>query len=196
MTDTREALLDAGQALIAERGYAGVSVGQIEEAAGFVARGGTLYRHFDSKADLLRAAVQRHIDSLDEQDGLAAMIPLPDLRSELHVIGQWTLRRLDAEESISRVIEKEGGRLGSLVDAMREGISETGYQLFATYLEDKGLEPGVDGLAAAVMLIGALVNLRRSAWTFGTPPAGISDEDALRTWVGLCLAVLARPETV
>ena len=196
MTDTREALLDAGQMLIAERGYAAVSVGQIEEAAGFVPRGGTLYRHFDSKADLLVAAVQRHIDSLVDQDGLAALFPLPDLRSELQVIGRWTLRRLDAEESISRVIEKEGARLGPLVDAMREGISEPGYQLFAAYLQSKGLRPEVDGLVASVMLVGALVNLRRSAWTFGTPPAGIGDEEALDAWIELCLSVLVPPEAV
>jgi len=196
MTDTREALLEAGQALIAESGYAAVSVGQIEEAAGFVARGGTLYRHFDSKADLLRAAVQRHIDSLVEQDVLTALFPLPDLRSELQVIGRWTLQRLDAEEIISRVIEKEGARLGPLVGAMREGVSEPGYRLFAAYLEGKGLRPGVDGRAAAVMLVGALVNLRRSTWTFGRAPAGLGDEEALAMWIELCSSVLARPEAV
>lgn len=193
MTHTREALLDAGERLIAERGYAAVSVGQIEEAAGFTARGGTLYRHFASKADLLRAAVQRHVDSLAEQHELADLLPLPDLASELRVIGRWTLQRLDSEAVISRVIEKEGAQLGPLVDAMREGISEPGYRLFAAYLEGKGVRSDIDEVAVAVLLIGSLVNLRRSTWTFGKKPADIGDDQALDAWISLCLAVLDPP---
>lgn len=36
------------------------------------------------------------------------------------------------------------------------------------------------------MLVGALVNLRRSTWTFGQPPAALDDERALNAWVRLC----------
>lgn len=193
MTATREALLDAGERLIAERGYAAVTVGQIEEAAGFTARGGTLYRHFASKGDLLQAAVQRHVDSLAQQHELADLLPLPDLASELRVIGRWTLQRLDSEAVISQVIEKEGAQLGPLVRAMREGISEPGYRLFAAYLQDKGVRSDVDEVAVAVLLIGSLVNLRRSAWTFGKKPADVDDERAIDAWINLCLAVLDPP---
>ncbi len=190
MTGTRDRLLNAGAALIAEHGYAAVTVGQIEAAAGFTPRGGTLYRHFDSKDELLQGAVQRHVDSLSEQDGIAGLLPLPDLASELRVIGSWTLRRLDAEATISRIIEKEGARLGNLVDLMRTGVSEAGYELFAAYLTDRAKNATRDWSAPAVMLLGALVNLRRSTWTFGEPPAKLSDDDALDAWVRICLTVL------
>ena len=191
MTSTRDALLDAGVALIAEHGFAAVTVGQIEQAAGFTPRDGTLYRHFKSKRELLDAALQRHVDSLSDQDGLTDLLPLPDLTSELRVIGRLILSRLDAEELISRVLEKEGHQLGKLADVMREGISEPGYRLFAAYLDDRSEGEPDDSTAIAVMLVGALVNLRRSTWTFGRPPASLDDDRAVDAWVHLCLSALA-----
>ena len=196
MTATRERLLDAGVRLMSQRGFAAVTVGEIEAEAGFVARGGTLYRHFTSKADLLDAAMRRHIDSLDDLDGLAGLLPLPDLRSELQVIGRWVLTRLSNEEAISRLIEKEADRVQHLIDDMRDGISEPGYHLLAAYLRDQDLPPEWDADALAVLLLGGLVNVRRSTWTFGHPPADIEDERAIATWVELCLSVIAPTEPI
>src|SRR5271157_3856642 len=64
-TDTRERLLDAALLLFAEQGYGRTSVGQIESAAGLVPRSGGMYRHFSSKAELLRAAVEREIQATE-----------------------------------------------------------------------------------------------------------------------------------
>jgi AcrR family transcriptional regulator len=191
MTSTTDALLDAGVRLIAERGFKAVTVGDIEEAAGFVRRGGTLYKHFASKEELLVAAMQRHIDSLAQSNGVLAMLPLPDLRSELHLIGRWVLARMTAEADISQIIEKEGARFPNLIDDMRNGISEPGYALLKTYLHKRGLDDAWDAPALAVLLLGGLINLRRSAWTFGQSPAGIDDERAVATWVDLCCQTLA-----
>lgn len=58
--------MDVGLQLIAERGFRSVTVGDIEAEAGFAARGGTLYRHFASKAELLDAAMQRHVESVGQ----------------------------------------------------------------------------------------------------------------------------------
>ncbi len=179
---------------MSQRGFAAVTVGEIEAEAGFVARGGTLYRHFTSKADLLDAAMRRHIDSLDDLDGLAGLLPLPDLRSELQVIGRWILTRLSNEEAISRLIEKDGDRVQHLIDEMRDGISEPGYHLLAAYLRDHDLAPAWDADALAVLLLGGLVNLRRSTWTFGQPPAGIDDDRAITTWVDLCVSLIQAGE--
>lgn len=184
----------AGVELIGERGFAEVTVGDIEAAAGFVRRGGTLYKHFASKLDLLVQAVQQHIDTLDRQDGLEGFTELPDLRSELMVLANWVLSRMSREETISKVIEKEGHRFPELVARMREGISEPGYALTSAYLVDRGLAPDADSDAVAVMLLGGLVNLRRSAWTFGAEPAGVSDERAIAAWADITLRVLDRAD--
>jgi AcrR family transcriptional regulator len=50
---TRRALLDAGRELFAERGFAGVSVGEISARAGITT--GPLYHHFGSKTGLFHA---------------------------------------------------------------------------------------------------------------------------------------------
>ena len=192
---SREALIDAGVALIAERGFDSVTVGEIEEGAGFVARGGTLYKHFASKHALMVAAVQRHVASLDRFDDLERPTPLPDLRSELIVLARWILRRLDAEALVSRVIEKEGHRLPEVVAEMREGVSEAGYRALAEFMRARGAAATADTEAMAVMLLGALINLRRSTWTFGQPPTGIDDDRAAHTWAGIVLTVIRAPDT-
>jgi AcrR family transcriptional regulator len=54
---TRDALITAGRALFAERGYAAVGTEEIVRAAG-VTRG-ALYHHFDGKQDLFEAVYER-----------------------------------------------------------------------------------------------------------------------------------------
>ena len=184
----------AGVELIGERGFADVTVGDIEQAAGFVRRGGTLYKHFASKHDLLAQALQHHIDTLDRHDGLDGFTELPDLRSELIVLAKWVLSRLSREETISKVIEKEGHRLPDLVTRMRDGISEPGYAMTSAYLTDRGLAPDADADAVAVLLLGGLVNLRRSTWTFGAEPAGVSDDRAITAWADITLGLLERTD--
>ena len=179
--------MDAGLRLIAERGYRAVTVGDIEADAGFVARGGTLYKHFASKAELLDAALRRHIESVGRFEELLALLPLPDLRSELNLLGRWLLNELSREEMVTRIIEKEGDQLTHLIDAMREGISETGYRLARSYIDQREMAGSWDADALAVVLLGGLINLRRSTWTFGKPPLGLDDERVLGTWVELCL---------
>jgi AcrR family transcriptional regulator len=50
---TREALIEAGRALFAQRGYADVSVGEIAERAGVTT--GALYHQFEGKQGLFKA---------------------------------------------------------------------------------------------------------------------------------------------
>lgn len=190
MTSTKAALMDVGVELIAERGFADVTVGDIEAAAGFARRGGTLYKHFESKRDLLAQAMQRHVDTLDDQDGLNDFAGLPDLRSELIVLARWVLARLTREETISKIIEKEGHRFPSLVAQMRSGVSEAGYAMTAEYLVDRGLPADADADALAVILLGGLVNVRRSAWTFGGTPADVSDERIIAAWAEIGLRII------
>jgi AcrR family transcriptional regulator len=56
--ETRERLLDAAADVFAERGYDGTRVADIAAAAGV--SNGALYAHFDSKAELLVAALRTH----------------------------------------------------------------------------------------------------------------------------------------
>ncbi|MGW9207207.1 TetR/AcrR family transcriptional regulator [Embleya sp. NPDC055664] len=58
----REALLGAAVRMFAEQGYAGVAIEDIGAAAGIA--GPSVYNHFESKADLLCAAVTRGLEWL------------------------------------------------------------------------------------------------------------------------------------
>lgn len=191
MTSTRDRLMDAVLQLVADQGFRAVTVGAIEAEAGFAARGGALYKHFSSKAELLDMAVKRHVDSVAQFDELLVLLPLPDLRSELSLLGRWLLVRLTSEEALTRIVEKEAGRFPHLIDEMREGLSDAGYRLASAYLQQRGLDQRWDSDALAVILLGSLVNLRRSTWTFGKPPNGLDDERVLATWVELGAALLA-----
>src|SRR6266545_5008709 len=57
---TREQLLAAAARVFAHKGYAGASVDDIAEEAGFTV--GALYSNFSGKQDLLMAAFERHCD--------------------------------------------------------------------------------------------------------------------------------------
>jgi hypothetical protein len=83
------------------------------------------------------------------------------------------LSRLDNQEAISRIMEKESHRFQHLIDAMREGLSDADYRLAAVWLAERISGSHRDYDALAVILLGSLINLRRSAWTFGKPPIGI-----------------------
>jgi AcrR family transcriptional regulator len=58
--ETREELLEAAARVFARKGYAGASVDDIAEEAGFTV--GALYSNFASKQDLFLAAFERHCD--------------------------------------------------------------------------------------------------------------------------------------
>jgi AcrR family transcriptional regulator len=76
---TRAALLAAARRLFAERGYAGVSTGDVVGAAGLTR--GALYHHFRDKQDLFRAVFEQleadlvaRLAAAAAQDGAAAGI--------------------------------------------------------------------------------------------------------------------------
>ena len=62
--DTRDRILDALEALLLEGGTQGITLEAVAARAG-VSKGGLLY-HFPSKAKLLEAVVEAHLDAFDE----------------------------------------------------------------------------------------------------------------------------------
>jgi AcrR family transcriptional regulator len=62
--DRRERILRSAADLMAERGYPSVSMAQIGAAAGIVGSG--VYRHFDSKATILAALLERVVVATTE----------------------------------------------------------------------------------------------------------------------------------
>lgn len=192
-SDTRQRLIDATLDLVAARGFDGVSVGDIESAAGLAPRSGALYKYFDSKVTVLEAGLEQHLAVIaDVEIDLAAM-PLADPRAETDLIARWLLAELDRERTITHVIEREGDRLPELRDRMRDGVSDRGYRIAAGLIERWSRTVtvrAIDHDALAVILVGAIINLRRSTWTFNQPPLGLDDERFIATFIELSTALL------
>lgn len=195
-TDTRQRLIDATLELVAARGFDGVSVGDIESTAGLAPRSGALYKYFDSKLAVLEAGLEQHLGSIADVEIDLADMPLTDPRAETELIARWLLAELDRERTITHVIEREGDRLPELRDRMREGVSDRGYRIASSLVErwsQTVTVQAVDHDALAVILVGAIINLRRSTWTFNQPPLGLDDERFIAAFTELS-SVLLDPE--
>ena len=190
---TRDRLIDATLRLVAERGFDGVSVGDIEAGAGLAPRSGALYKYFDSKLAVLEAGLQRHLEAITDVEIDLAGVPLTDPEPLVGWVARWLLAELDGERTITHVIEREGDRFPELRDRMRAGISDRGYRLAASLIErfaSSLADDEIDSEALAVLLVGGLINLRRSTWTFDAPPLGIGDDRVVATFVALSMALV------
>jgi len=170
---TRERLLREGLRLFASRGFDGTTVGDIEAAAGLKPRRGGLYRHFPSKLALLEAAVARHNATARRAAFEFTRLPVEDPRELALLVGRWMLADLDAQRAMTHVLEREGNRLQTVRDEFRVG-SDAGFQAAAALVR-KWAADG-DAEVVGVVLLGALVNFRRSAWTLGLAPLELDDE--------------------
>ncbi|MQA02555.1 MAG: TetR family transcriptional regulator [Streptosporangiales bacterium] len=184
---TRERLITAGLNLFAEHGYRATTVGQIEQAAGLQPRRGALYRHFPSKEALLVAAVHRYLDSVQAGRDEFVNRPPGDVRTEAVLVGHWVLAELDAQRQISHLLEREGHRIPRQRDLFRAQVSDPGYRAMAELLKRwRGGADDTDLDALAVAVLGAIVNFRRSTWTFGAPPLDRTDEEFVQAWADQC----------
>jgi AcrR family transcriptional regulator len=188
---TRARLVDATLALVAERGFDGVSVGDIEERAGLAPRSGALYKYFPSKLAVLEAGLERHLAAVAGAEVDLVAMPSDDRLPDIAAVSRWLLAELDAERVITHVVEREGDRLPELRDRMREGISDRGYRIAASFVERWAGTTGaaVDHDALGVLMVGALVNVRRSTWTFGAAPLGLDDDRLVDAFVALGTAL-------
>lgn len=186
---TKQRLLDEAARLFAARGFAATSVGDIEAAAGLQPRRGALYKHYANKLDILEAIVRRHVESVDQAVVALDGLPLTDLRGEALMMGRWLLEELDRQRTLTHILEQDGHRVPEMRDAARKSISDAGYQSACALLERwlDGRRSNVDAASVAVCLVGAVINFRRSRWTFGAPPLGLTDDRFLDGWADVCV---------
>lgn len=193
---TKQRLVDEAMRLFADRGFRGTTVGDIEDAAGLAARAGGFYRHFANKRDVLQAGVERHMNDVRSMGDVIDLLPLGDVRSELTLLVRWLLNELSRERDVCRVIEKEGERFPELVELMWERVIRQGYADAAEFARRrlKGLElaDAVDVDALAAIAVSAVVNYRRTEWTFGHPPGDIDEERFVATFVEMFVLLFER----
>jgi AcrR family transcriptional regulator len=182
--------------LVADNGYRGASVGAIEEAAGLAPRSGALYQYFESKDDVLRAAIERELRAVDELGSVIEMLPLGDLRAELTLMARWNLSSLERRSQLSRLLRREARRLPpELLEEMYARLVERPYGQVTRWLrgrfEAAGAQPP-DLYPIALVLIEAMASYRFMHETFGRVLDDIDDERFIAGWVEVALAVAAR----
>ncbi len=196
---TRQRLLDAGMHLFATRGFTGTTVGAIESAAGPSPAGASSTSTSPARSALLDAAVARHLDAVATGAEQLAELSfagvagddLDRARTLVVEIGRWFLAELDRQHDLTRILEQDGERLPALRDLARERIVETGYRAAAGLARGVGATGAAsDPDAVAVVLMGSLVGLRRTTWTFGQPPLDLDDDRVLAMWADTCIEVL------
>jgi AcrR family transcriptional regulator len=196
---TKQRLIDEGMRLFAERGFRGISVGEIETAAGLTPRAGGMYKHFPSKRALLEAAVERHIGELRSIGSVIELLPLGDLRAELTLLLRWLFGELVHQREICLVLEKDGRRLPDLRDRFFSEVVDAGYRQGAEFAQRrlKAL-PGADHFdaeAIAAAAVGAVVNFKRTEWTFGYTPLDLDEDRLVAGLVDLLCEAAARYES-
>ena len=194
---TRQRLLDEGMKLFARNGFAATSVGEIEAAVGLRPRRGALYKHFESKQALLDEALRFHLDraataalELTNLDFTMFDMGNPEaVRAVVESLGRWFLEEFDRMEDLTRLIEHEGSRIAGFAANVKSDVVDLSYRSASTLIA--ALAPKVsDPDAQSVVLLGALVAFRRTAWTFGQPPLDIDDQRVLDAWGALTLTLL------
>jgi AcrR family transcriptional regulator len=183
--------------LFAERGFGATAVADIEEHVGLQPRRGGMYKHFETKQALLEAAVSTYVEraaTVSEQITTLDLNTAEDadesvLRSLVTSLGRWFLDEMDRLKILTRILEHDSQRLEELVSVVKDDIVDVSYRVAATLI--RAVAPGAaDPDGTAVVILGSLVALRRTAWTFGSPPLDLDDDRALRAWTDATLAVL------
>ncbi len=114
------------------------------------------------------------------------------LRTIVTGLGRWFLGEMDRLKDLTCVLEHESARMREIVADVKTDIVDLSYRTAASFIVAVAPDTN-DPEATAVVLLGALVALRRTAWTFGAAPLDLDDERALTAWTEISLATLDTP---
>jgi len=198
MASARDRVLTAAMRLFAERGFAGTTITEIEQAAGLSPGAGGIYRHFPSKLAILEAGVASQIASgadfvsMISDPSALARLPLPE---RLLAVARAGLRRLEQEGDLNRLVMRDLSRFPDLLDQVgRDDIGRV-FRAFASWLADQpDVAPDRDWEAVAMVLMGAVTHFWIMREIFGDHPAGIDEDRYLTAAADLAAALLTENE--
>lgn len=170
--DPKTRILRAAMGCFAEKGYAATTITDIEIAAGLSPGAGGTYRHFPNKQAILEAAIDAELASNDE-----LLAPVP---ATLEGAARGGLQQLDGQRDLTRVLFRDLDRFPELQRRVVERLIHGPYRVIAE--RTAAVAPGVDADAVAVIMLGALVNVKVMQAMVGATPAGVSEERLVATW--------------
>jgi AcrR family transcriptional regulator len=181
---SRERILGAAVALIAERGYHETTVGDIEAAAGLTRRAGGFYRHFSSKEDVLVQAVDRMADRMVETLRLDDVVSLKSPRAELLTIARALMRHAEIDRPLRLILPREGNKLPRLRAAARRANARLAALDVVPWIKDVLRRSRVKTSAPRELglLIFGPVLLYIISLDGGDPAFGLKNDRFLETW--------------
>jgi AcrR family transcriptional regulator len=128
---TRERILDVAFELFVELGFAGTTVTEIEKRAGLTGGSGGFYRHFRSKKDLLRPAVEREVSRYMAaiEQAKAATPPVEGSEITRTAWLEQMLTYLRLFDPLMRLMLTDGHRVPEVRDAVSSVLQAHGEQM-------------------------------------------------------------------
>ena len=176
---TRERIITEAFRLFAERGYRATTVGDIESAAGLQPRRGSLYKHFRSKEEVLRAGIERHRQRMEAMEAAIDDMPAGDVDAQFVLLVRRGLRELGRDRDLIRIVMRESDHFPELRE-YRNRFAALTYRGMADWLRRHvaagDLPADLDIEATAAVILGAIVNYRVEEALFGAPPPGVGED--------------------
>ena len=157
--DTRQQLIEAAASVFSEEGVRGATTREIAKRAGVHET--TLFRHFESKDELLRAVIEQL--SADMTASLAAypQVWSEDLSKDLMLYAEVFSHAIRKNELLMRMLIAEGGKHPQLLREIVQSANFSFREHMMAYLDQAKLmgqiRPELDSFHIATMLTGVIL---------------------------------------
>src|SRR5262245_5657504 len=157
----REQILDAAAKVLARRGYAATTLGEIAEEVGS-AGAGSLYYHFDSRDELIEELLRRGVEVAFEESRRAvaslpaAASPLARLEAAVRAQLRCVLVESDYARASGRSAPQVPAGMWARINADFRRYGKFYDQLIAAAMVSGELDPAVDRSALRMLVVGAI----------------------------------------
>jgi AcrR family transcriptional regulator len=188
METAKERIVRVAVTLFAERGYAGTSVAEIQQAAGLAPGSGALYKHFRSKQEVLEAAIEQHISNFEQASGDVLAILPEDPFEALKIVLAQLMATLTKDEPLIRITLRDLDARPRLADRLVDGMLAVLHNALAAWLEGHVIAGRLrkhDTEAMAALLFSAVSYYRVLDILLGKAPADVSEDRLVAALVDL-----------
>lgn len=175
MSDPSARVVAAAMRCFASKGYSSTTMADIEEAAGLKPGGGGTYRHFASKRAILDAVIDAALSDTDE-----VLAPPP---TSLEAAACEALVQLDRHRDLMGLMLRDLDQFPDLQKKVIRRLVSGPIRLVAE--RTATVAPHLDSEALAVLLVGALVNVKVIEMLGGRSQIGVSQKRLVTAWAHL-----------
>lgn len=193
---TATRIIEAALALFADHGLEATPIVRIEEAAGLSPGSGSFYKHFRSKAEILRAAREDMTAAIPDAGAALDEMSDLDVDQQLRLIGAGMLAMYDSQRNLVLA----GLRLPPDHDLLEHGAgvstSAAGIDWFEGWIHRTAKEHGVtvtNPRATALLLLGGIFSFWLSEQLREGDTLGVDRSQLVEAWANVALAALGIP---